>query len=78
MKYEKTTNIIDLYERFLRSEKITLAQMKEIYNISDKTAKRYISCLRNYFLRINVKERFGTVKIVYDRIEKAYYLVVEE
>ena len=75
-KSNRAVRILDLYERLIKGEYISKAEMVSNYEIAPKTAQRDIDELRNY---IAEKHKFEVeAAIAYDRSKNAYYLVKHE
>lgn len=75
-KSNRAVRILDLYERLIKGEYISKAEMVSNYEIAPKTAQRDIDELRNY---IAEKHKFEVeAAIAYDRSKNVYYLVKHE
>lgn len=65
----KSFAILYLYEKLKNGEVITIEECCEEYQISIPTFRRYVRTLRDFFWEQHAQ------KIVYDREQKAYYLI---
>ncbi len=73
---DKVTRVLDLYERFQSGERINKQREAQRYQVNERTIQRDIDSIRR-FLANQVVERGVVGDIVYDRMEKGYYLTYE-
>lgn len=70
-------NVLDLYDCFSMSQLFTIKDVMNKYDVSEKTAKRYISRIRNHLADELVKGVVNPREIVYDK-RVGYYMRVYE
>lgn len=73
MKLVKTQVCLYLYEQLLTVGYIEIEQVKQTFNLENKTFSRYINEIRAYLYNF-----YKGKEIVYYRDEKRYYLVSNE
>lgn len=69
MKLKKVQVLLFIHEKLLTEKEVNPAQIKEMFELEDKTFYRYIQELKAYFANM-----FKTEKIVYCKSKKMYYL----
>lgn len=72
---EKKYRVLDIYQRLLCGEYISVQKLAEEYEVSSKSISRDINELKNFLY--DSRERMAGCEILYSYKEKAYYLEME-
>lgn len=65
----KSQIVLDMYDELLSGKRITINEIINKYNISLRTFQRYIAEINAFFCN-----KFSNQKVVYDYLNKEYYL----
>lgn len=72
---EKKYRVIDIYQRLLCGEYVSVQKLAEEYEVSSKSISRDINELKNFLY--DSRERMSGCEILYSYKEKAYYLEMD-
>ena len=70
MKVSKSQVLMYIHEKLLLDKQINPLEIKEIFELEDKTFYRYIQEIRAYYSNI-----YKTESVCYSKKNKMYYLV---
>lgn len=70
MKVVKSQVILFMQERLILDKELNPNEVKELFEIEDKTFYRYVQEIKAYYSNMYKKE-----KVYYSRSDKKYYLI---